>query len=497
MKLSSKPLLKISALLITAGIVQHTHAAIDDLSGEFANEIERKSADALLATYDDLIANSGCAEFSSNGGDCTGKTLTLFNHMRQILHTANDITNGRGQTEDSTELSLIPDIVSRDPNGSNDEAFFIRELGKFLRWNSGEEYAAHGSMSRDFVQGQTSGLSARLSTLRMEANLLTNTTYNTYALTDQTTGGGAGDSDSFSRWSGFLNYTQGSGTKAPTGLEDAFDVDSSEITAGVDYRIDNNWVAGVVVGYSNQSLDFDSNKSIVDGGVDSDGYSLLPFILFQDDHFYMSFSGGYQALTFDTIRSIHYGYGILDADNSSSTDSTNTTFASELGYSFLAGGWTIEPYYKNNYVNTSIDAFTEKDLSDEALNLAVDEQKFSSMTHALGLKLQYVFSTGFGVIVPFASYQANNERHTGNTAIAARFANASSSDATFAMSTDKSDENYTVASLGVSSVIRGSRQTTADSAASGGVQVFVSYRTLRNLDNYDFDSYALGVRYEF
>lgn len=498
MKPSPKSLLKASTLLITACILQNAHAGIEDLYGAFSNPIERESAKALLTTYSDLIDD--CAEFSNNPENCTGNKRQLFNNIRQIIHTANEITNRRGQSEDDTEFSLL-NIIDPDEQ-IDDEDFYITELGKFLRWNAGEEYAAQGSMSRDFIQGQTSGLAARLSTLRMGSAFgNTNNSYNTYALAKGMSGGGAGDTDtdSYSRWSGFLNYTQGSGDKEATGLEDAFDVDSSEITGGVDYRIDNNWVAGVILGYTDQELDFNSvGNSVVEGGVSSDGYSVLPFLMYQDDSFYLSFSGGYQALSFDTRRAIDYGYAdILDVDTSSSTDSTTTTLGAELGYTFQQGGFALEPYYKNQYANSRIDAFTERDLSESGLNLAVEKQRFSSTTHALGLKAQYTFSTGFGVIVPFTSYQLNNDRHTGNTTIAARFANANSSDATFLMSKDKNDENYGVFNIGVSSVVRGSRQTEADSAASGGIQVFASYKKIVGLENYDFDSIAAGIRYEF
>lgn len=502
MKLSHKLPLNISTLLITACILQNAHAGIDDLYGELSSPVEVASAKALLATYNDLTDEEKGSCIDSFGQEgCTGDTLKLFNNIRQILHTANQITNrreGESNNPGPTTFSLINTI---DPDGLiTDDAFFVNAIGNFLRWNSGEEYAAQGSMSNDFIQGQTSALTARLSTLRMGAGAFgnTNNTYNSYALLNNMSGGGAGeDSDSYSRWSGFLNYTQGSGTKAPTGLEDAFDVDSGEITGGVDYRVDNNWVVGAIIGYTDQELEFDRSKSIVEGGITSDGFSVVPFMLFQDDSFYLSFSAGYQALSFDTERSVDYAYVDINTKNVSSTDSATLSFSSELGYTIQKGIFSVEPFYKNNYANTRIDAFTERDLSDSAFNLAVDEQRFSALSHSLGLKAQLTFSTGFGVIVPYASYQANNERHTGNTAIAARFANAGSSDATFLMGTDENDENYGVFSTGISSVIRGSRQTTADSAASGGIQVFASYKKITELENYDFDSYALGIRYEF
>ncbi len=497
MKPSFKFLLNTSTLLITASILQNAHAGIDDLYSDFANPVETEAAKALLATYNGL--RFSCENPDSIYSTCTPSQSALYVNLRAIVHTANQITFNRGQSEEDFQFSLIGNIIEREPNGNYTEDFFIGELGKFLRWNAGEEYAAQGSMSRDFIHGQTSGLAARLSTLRMGSAFgNTNSSYNTYALANGMSGGGAGDTDSYSRWSGFLNYTQGSGDKEATDLEDAFDVDSGEITGGIDYRIDNNWVAGVILGYTDQDLDFNSvGNIVVEGGVASDGYSVLPFMMYQDDSFYLSFSGGYQALSFDSRRAISYGYDILDADTASSTDSVTTTLGTELGYTFQQGGFALEPYYKNQFASSRIDAFTERDLTNSGLNLAVEEQRFSSTTHAIGLKAQYTFSTDFGVIIPYTSYQFNNDRHTGNTTIAARYANSGSTDTTFVLSKDKNDENYGVFNIGVSSVIRGSRQTEADGVSSGGIQVFLSYKAIKNLENYDFNSYALGIRYEF
>lgn len=498
MKHTPISLLKASVLLMGMCSLHNAHAGMDELINEFSNPVEREAAKALLRTYNDLIENSGCDDYASadpgsaNDSLCTGDTFKLFSNVRQIIHTANDITNSRGG-EENTEFSLL-EYIEADNSSGNEE--YISGLGDFLRWNAGEEYAAQGSMSSDFLQGQTFGLSARLSTLRMGASAFgnTNNAYNTYALANNVSGGGA-SGDAYSRWSGFLNYTSGSGTKAPTGLEDAFDVDSGEITGGIDYRIDSNWVAGVVLGYTDQELNFDGTKSIVDGGINSDGYSVLPFALYQDDNFYLSFSGGYQSLSFDTQRIIRYA--IVDTETQSTTDSSSLTYSSELGYSIQKAAWVIEPFYKNNYSNTRIDAFTERDVNDDAYNLEIGTQRFSSLAHSLGLKLQYTMSTNFGVVVPFASYQVTNERHTGNTIIAARFANAVSTDSTFLVATDENDTNYAIFTAGFSSVVRGGRQTQADTAASGGIQLFLAYKRIEQLDDYEFDAYSAGVRYEF
>jgi uncharacterized protein YhjY with autotransporter beta-barrel domain len=465
-----------------------------DLVDSFSTELERNSARAVWQTYRDLVDNTGCNDAMlvdpgtvSNGVpiSCTGQTYRLFDNVRRLVHTANEISNDRNG---GIAFSLGLDL---------------RGLGLALRWNAAEEYNAQASLSSDFLQGQLSGLSTRITALRLGGRGNTIAGINPldiYQFSAQ--GGTAGaDDDAYSRWGGFIHYSGGSGKKSPTALEDAFDVEASDITFGGDYRFNSAWTAGVVVGLTDQEIDFDSAKSTVDGGIISDGFSLMPFVLYQDDNWFGSFALGYQSLSFDTERSIRYpslnpDVASPNTRTASSTDATNTTFSGELGFNYQVNAFSAEPFVKLNYVDTSVDGFVERDLNDKAFNVTVAKQSFDSLESSVGLRLRYSFTPSFGVFTPFVSIQSVNQSNTDARTISARYSNSTSSDNAFQLSSDELDDQYLVTSYGIASVIRGGRQN-SDGVVGGGLQIFVQFKEVTELDNYEYAYFTAGMRYEF
>lgn len=487
--------------LVAASILYsaHGYAGMAELAGKFSTELERQSALAVLDTYNDLIEHAGCVDRgglvgavpteSFNllaaaptdaviNGECTGQTFQLFSNLRALIHTANEITE-----DGNSQYSLHVDATA---------------LGKALRWDTGEEYAAQGSLSSDYLRGQVSSLSSRLSALRLGAQGFRLQASNS----DTVTGGSAGDAgENFSQWGGFINYAYGDGTKAPTGLEDAFDFDGKQFNAGVDYRINNEWIVGGLISRISQRVDFDSSKSVVSGNVDSSGYSFFPFAMYQLEHFYISTSVGYQKLKFDSLRAIKYqsfnpDVPSVDTASTASTDATNTSFFFGTGYNFSHQNLSFEPFFNFNALQTKIDGFTEKDVNDSAFDLAVSNQKINSHNTTLGATLRYTFTPSFGVLTPFATYEFVNQSQDKH-AIAAHYVNAASAVNVFGVPTDSIDKNYTVATVGLSSVLVGAHEKTADGIVAGGVQAFVQYKKVQNLRDYDVDMIEVGLRYEF
>lgn len=488
----------LGSLLGSACVMQSVSADMLDILDGFSTELERNSAQAVVQTYNDLISNAGCNDamlvdpgsLPVNGlpPTCTGQTYQLFNNVRRLMHTANEISDDR--------IGGIAFSLGLDQRG----------LGLALRWNAAEEYNAQASLSSDFLQGQLSGLSNRITALRLGNNLggiNALDVYQGYAANQQLTGGGAGaDDDAYSRWGGFINYTGGSGKKSPTPLEDAFDIEGSDITFGGDYRFNSEWTAGIVAGMTDQEIDFDSALSTVDGGVISDGFSVMPFVLYQDKSLFATASLGYQTLTFDTERSIRYPSLNPDlpspnTQTASSTDASTISFAGELGYNYNINAFSVEPYLKLNYADTSVDAFVERDLNDRAFDVAVAKQSFDSLESSIGLRLRYTFTPSFGVFTPFVGFQSVNQSNTDARTLSARYANAATTDNVFQLSSDEIDSQYTITTYGIASVIRGGRQAKGDGTIGGGIQIFVQYKEIGGLNDYEYSAITAGLRYEF
>ncbi len=478
-----------------------SQAGLSQLIDTFSNELENRSARAALQTYQDLIANAGCSDamrapavISANGNlaasaSCTGQTYQLFKNVRAIVHTGNEITD-----DGPTQFSLGLDK---------------RGLGFALRWDAAEEYSAQGSLSSDYLRGQISSLSSRLTALRLGAqgfHLQAQGNYSGqshYALQEATvTGGGAGDDESYSAWGGFINYAAGKGTKAPTPLEDAFNFDGNQINAGFDYRINDQWIAGSLVSFVDRRVDFDSSKSIVSGNIDASGFSIFPFAMYQLERFYVNASAGYQQLQFDSVRAIRYPSLNPDIPSPNTetiavADAKNISFFLGMGYNLNYKKISLEPFVNLNTTIIKIDQFVERDIKQSAFDLTVANQKINTTNATLGATLRYTFTPSFAVITPYVSYELVKQKEDTGRVIEARYLNAASQTNTFGVPTDLLDEEYTVNTIGLSTVLLGAHQDAIDGVLAGGLQAFVQYKQLQNLDNYKIDMFELGLRYEF
>lgn len=493
----NRHLLWVSIFLVSAS----AHAGLDQLLGSFSNELENRSASAALRTYQDLIANAGCfdsmrapAVVSANGNiavgpSCTGQTYQLFKNVRAIVHTGNDLTN-----DGATQFSLGLDK---------------RGLGLALRWDAAEEYAVQGSVSSDYLREQIFSLSSRLTALRLGSQgfyLHAQANYSGqsyYALQDSmVSGGGAGDDETYSAWGGFLNYSGGRGTKAPTDLEDAFDFEGNQINAGVDYRINDSWIVGTTFGLIDRRVDFDSSKSTVSGNVDASGFSVFPFAMYQVENFYVSASLGYQKLKFDSVRAIRYPSLNPDipspnTETVAAVDAQNTSLFLGAGYNLNYKKLSLEPFIHLNATTTKIDQFVERDLKQTAFDLVVAGQKINAANATLGTTLRYTFTPAAAVITPYITYEFVTQKEDQARTIAARYVNAVSQVNTFGVPTDLPDNKYTISTFGVSAVLRGAHQKVADGVLAGGLQAFVQYKVLNDLNNYEIDMIEFGIRYEF
>ncbi len=489
--------LKNSLAIMAAGILSplFCRADLQDLiDADVFNELERQSAIAALATYERLIRDAECADSAivdPRAGSCSGQVFSLFSNVREIVHTANDITN-----DGPTAFSL----------GADTEG-----LGFTLRWTAAEEYAAQGNMAREFVAGQVSGLATRLTALR--AGAVGVTVFGFSSPRQQSHGralplllssfnsDASGDAH-YGRWGGFINYDFGDGSRDPTELEDAFDFENSQITLGIDYRAGDRWIIGIIVGLSEQEVDFDAAQSIVEGTIEADGRSLQPFFMFQQGPWYLSSSLGWQRMRFDSNRAIRYpsinpDIPSVDTLVVSEADANMGSLFLEAGRSFPWRKFTVEPYINFKYSDIRVDGFVEDDINDDAFDLVVQKQNITSREFTLGSKLQYVWTPAVGVFIPYATLEIVNQSDDSPRLIEAYYAQDPTGTSAFSVPTEALDSSYQVYTVGMSAVLRGARQTRVGGTLGGDVQSFVNYRTLRGLEGFDIDFYSLGLRYTF
>ena len=437
----------------------------------------------------------------SPGPLCNEDTFFVYLNARELVHSANEL-QGSG-----------PTIASLGVDQAG--------LGTALRWTAAEEFAAQGSMATEFANGQLASLAARISALRFGAAGfgtagLYDSLQRSSPLLAQTGGAVLEDrGEQYSPWGGFLNYSFGYGSRAPTALENAFDFDGTELTLGLDYRLRNNVVIGGIVGVSRQNIDFDpaaSMISVVDGDMKSDGRSFMVFALSQGARLTFSGSIGLQRIDYEVERNIKYPsfnplvesiYSV--ARSAPQADAVVTTFG--FGYAFNWGKLGLEPYLNVERIDVAIDAFAERRSIDLLSNtgisrrfdLRISEQSIESLKTSIGLRFQYVVTPRIGVIVPYWSVGAYREHEDDARTITAGFAALEDVLGTtaFVMPTDPADKSYVVASAGFSMVLRGGRQRRFEGPVAGGLMGFMQITTVENRKHIDDRVITGGFRYEF
>jgi uncharacterized protein YhjY with autotransporter beta-barrel domain len=475
----------ITFALVIASSGLFTPAQADLSSLQFTNPIEQAAALANQATYDELTGGESpiCDPQSSGpAGSCTGAVFEMFSNVRELVETANELTDSG-----STRYSLRLDQEN---------------LGFALRWTAAEELAAQGSSATQFTNSQLNSLASRISALRVSALGRTARNDSLPGSLWASGGGASADESIAKRWGGFLNGAFGHGRKDDTtdpfnttgdpGAEDAFDFDGSEITLGADYRLGESTVLGALLGFSKRSVDFDSSVSIVDGTIETDGSSLLVFALWENDRFYATGSIGGQWLAYDLTRRITYPslnplVAPVDVTTKSSTDSVTLMATLGGGANFRFGGFSVEPYAKADYQKVSVDEFTEEGAS--GFEFGYGEQDIKSFQLAAGAKVQYVFNPSFGVIVPYARAEFRTELESDPRNISATYAALPAASASvgqdFNLATDEHDDQFYVVVGGFSVVFK------------HGLQGFLQYQQVLDLDTFSDSVIAGGLRLEF
>lgn len=456
-------------------------------SGLFAyNGLEIAAAKTNDAAYAALlpICSNPVGTTAPTPAGCTGNVLNLFNRLHELEDTANELL-GRGETTFSLRLGA-------------------QALGFALRWTAPEEFAAQGSLTSRFANGQLTTLQGRFSALRFTTLMtrLARGDFNSdsdsdtprlasYSYGNPSGGGASADSSPFaaSNWSAVGNGSYSAGAKEPTTFEDAFDFNDTEYSAGTDLRVNSHLVVGVLGGYTVKHVNFNSSESIVAGGIRGEGVSGLLYGQLEGDAAYLNFSLGLQHLNLDTRRSITYPSlnPLVPSVNeiSTSSASSNSWITSiGSGYAFHFGGFSVEPYLNGQYVRTQIGQFTEHDGG--GFDISVGSQSIPSFVTSAGLKLQQAFLPSFGVIVPYIYAEYRHEFLQNSRNINSTYGDIGVADsADFNLPTDAPTRNYYVAGAGLTVALK------------HGVQGFVQYIKILQMADYTDYVASGGIRIEF
>jgi outer membrane autotransporter protein len=289
-------------------------------------------------------------------------------------------------------------------------------------------------------------------------------------------GGGASADANGGRFGVFLNGNGSFGTKDGTPQEFGYDHHTGGVTAGADYRVTDNLILGGAFRWLSNSATL--NNAL--GDVSSNSYGGSLYGSYYIGAFHVDVLGGFAWINYDTDRNIVYP-GVTRTATGSTSGQEYTTDVT-AGYDFRWGGFTATPYGRVDYLNATVESYTESGA--QGLNLTIQSQRLQSLRTALGLQLSYAFSVPFGVLVPQIRGEWLHEYLNGSRPITAQFTNDPFGTAFF-IPTDSPSRNFAGLSAGVSSVF------------AKGFSAFVNFDTFLGLTNVSNYMFTGGVRLEF
>jgi outer membrane autotransporter protein len=286
----------------------------------------------------------------------------------------------------------------------------------------------------------------------------------------------------------FLNGAYGFGDRDATARESGFDFNSGLVTAGVDYRFSDSFIAGVALSYAHSDADLKARL----GDVETNSYGLAVYGTFYVGQFYLDSLLGFGWNTYDLSRRISYAAGpgagagaagvVVDRTAKADTEGPQYTATVGAGYEFRGAGFTMTPFLRAEFVGLNIDGYTESGAG--GLDLKVKSQDVYSLQTALGGQLGYAFSTPIGVLVPYVRMEWRHEFLDNERNVTAKYAN-DPFNVFFSIPTDKPDRDFMGLAAGISNQFK------------GGVSAFLNYETVLGLKHVDAHMFTAGVRIEF
>ena len=122
--------------------------------------------------------------------------------------------------------------------------------------------------------------------------------------------------------------------------------------------------------------------------------------------------------------------------------------------------------------------------------MTVSDQDIESLQSELGAQFSWAVSQDWGVLHPYIDAAWIHEFEDGDESIISRYANAdlppeqNVENVSFTVQTDKFDEDYFRLSLGTSF------------GFAGGLQAFINWDTLLDLEDFTYNAITAGIRKE-
>jgi uncharacterized protein YhjY with autotransporter beta-barrel domain/phospholipase/lecithinase/hemolysin len=174
-------------------------------------------------------------------------------------------------------------------------------------------------------------------------------------------------------------------------VSDAFDLDSVGGTAGVEFGLGANGLAGIAANYSRARAKFSAQPTRLKGKA----MQLGAYASFALGPIFIQGHGAAGRTDHDIDRA-----GVID-NLSASPDGKHVVAGAKAGFLAPLGGFRVGPVAALDYARATVDGYTEE--GDAALALNVGKQRYSALVGGIGLELRGDFDASGTSLRPFAS----------------------------------------------------------------------------------------------
>ncbi len=401
-----------------------------------------------------------------------------------IVFSVDNITNSclfyGGLTADTSTTVTIID---------NDEEVVLPEEPSTPTINNATRQVLNsmGRLSLEGAKLQSQNLSKQLSRLRSglrgndlsSLNLKIDGQYLSGSDLNKLLGAGAGDTDLDSPLGTFVGGTIQIGEGDETDSRAGYDFHVDSFFAGLDYKLNKNFILGGAIGYTNSVSEVDDNA----GETNLSGMSLGLFTSYYwNNVYYMDAIVSYGQSDYDTSREVTAGSNTATAKGE--TDGDEITFALNTGYYFRRENHSIKLFGALNYIDANIDSFRESSSNNSITLLNVDDQNQESLTTNLGIEYGLAINTRSAVITPQISIDWEHQYKDDVNTVSGRFI-GDPDDTTFNIDDSDQDRDYFNLGLSVSAVFK------------GGFSAYTTYEIDLGRDDLDLYDISIGARWEF
>lgn len=372
------------------------------------------------------------------------------------------------------------DLVNVSCRLTQDQELESQELGSALQNIAGEETITLANMAVRSVIQRSQMLRSRLALRRGNNNQAEDD--------EKLIGGGAGDDNSnlalSERLSGFVNASGSFGETDQTEREAGTHVNKEDITFGVDYQFNEQFVSGLAFTYANANANVQKSANVSGGKTAEHGYTGSIYSSYYVDDFYVDGVFSYTKRDYDIDRNIVIPSQNLRRKATADTESDQYSASFALGYNWHSHGFNVNPYAEASYSKLEIDSYSEKGA--QGLNLNVEDQNIESLESVVGVQLTYAWSQPFGVVSPYVNAEWHHEFKEDVRAIKTSYVNnINSSKNILQLRNDSPDRDFATIGVGVSGIFK------------GGVQAFTAFETLVGQNNTSSYQFTAGVRLAF